>query len=309
MRSVWPNWEGGNLIRTTDAAGAQTVYTYDTEGQLLTVTDALNNVKSYTYDAFGNLISGTNPLLFGFTGKAFDTSTNLQNNINRWYDATIDRWLSVDPIGFEGNDANLYRYVLNNSIKFIDTIGLKGVKPVTIIIWNDTDIYRRPDLAFCMSFKNAASYYMNSPIIEGKKMPIPASQVKEHLCNLSTGPYCVKTVIVIDHGNMAGSQLFQNQLMEKADDLLEALGNVLCEHTRIRFLLLGCGVGIKNHPEDIPPTARELIDRFSPLPNGKTRKVIVQGYPRRVDTFMPGRSGKESGRGASINTFPNPYSK
>ena len=200
------------------------------------------------------------------------------------------------------------KIVLNNSIKFIDTIGLKGVKPVTIIIWNDTDIYRRSDLAFCMSFENAARYYMNSPY-EGKKIRIPASQVKEYLCNLSTGPYCVKTVIVIDHGNMAGSQLFQNQLMEKADDLLEALGNVLCEHTRIRFLLLGCGVGIKNHPEDIPPTARELIDRFSPLPNGKTRKVIVQGYPRRVDTFMPGRSGKESGRGASINTFPNPYSK
>jgi len=90
-----------------------------------TIHDIIGSTNTHLiYDAFGNLISGTNPLLFGFTGKAFDTDTNLQNNINRWYDALISRWLSVDPIGFEGNDTNLYRYVKNTILKLLDIFGL-----------------------------------------------------------------------------------------------------------------------------------------------------------------------------------------
>ncbi|MBQ2820480.1 MAG: hypothetical protein IJF17_02720 [Thermoguttaceae bacterium] len=70
-----------------------------------TVRDIIGNTTTHLIcDAFGSLTSGTNPLLFGFTGKAFDTDTNLQNNINRWYDALIGRWLSTDPIGFEGKE-------------------------------------------------------------------------------------------------------------------------------------------------------------------------------------------------------------
>ena len=88
------------------------------------------------YDAYGNVISCKNsegqtvdnPLLFAYTGKAFDTSTQLQNNINRWYDATIGRWLSQYPIGFEGNDTNLYRYV-GNMVHYTDSIGLKKCGP------------------------------------------------------------------------------------------------------------------------------------------------------------------------------------
>jgi len=91
-----------------------------------TIRDIIGSEAAHLiYDAFGNLTSGTNPLLFGFTGKPFDIDTHLQNNINRWYDATIGRWLSTDPIGFEGNDTNLYRYVCNNSVWFIDSLGNK----------------------------------------------------------------------------------------------------------------------------------------------------------------------------------------
>ncbi|MBR0191324.1 MAG: RHS repeat-associated core domain-containing protein [Thermoguttaceae bacterium] len=93
-----------------------------------TIRDILGTTSTHLiYDAFGNLTSGTNPILFGYTGKPFDSATNLQNNINRWYDATIGRWLSTDPINFYGNTLNLYKYVQNNPIYNIDWCGLEDV--------------------------------------------------------------------------------------------------------------------------------------------------------------------------------------
>jgi len=93
-----------------------------------TIRDVLGTASTHLiYDAFGNLISGTNPLLFGYTGKAFDFDTDLQNNINRWYDATVGRWLSTDPIGFHGKSLNLYRYVQNEPLHKIDWSGLEDV--------------------------------------------------------------------------------------------------------------------------------------------------------------------------------------
>src|SRR5262249_28226972 len=66
------------------------------------------------YDDYGNLISESNSAidqLFGFTGRALDDSTGLQNNLNRWYDGTTGRWMSEDPMGFAAGDTNLSRYV------------------------------------------------------------------------------------------------------------------------------------------------------------------------------------------------------
>lgn len=44
---------------------------------------------------------------------------------NRWMDPTIGRWISEDPIGFDGEDENLHRYVGNNPISRVDPNGLQ----------------------------------------------------------------------------------------------------------------------------------------------------------------------------------------
>ena len=79
------------------------------------------------YDSYGNLVSESNAAvdqIFGYTGRAFDDSTSLQNNVNRWYDANTGRWISEDPIGFEADDTNLARYVGNLPTRYIDPSGL-----------------------------------------------------------------------------------------------------------------------------------------------------------------------------------------
>lgn len=41
------------------------------------------------------------------------------------YDPSIGKWISADPIGFDGKDANLYRYCGNNPTIYTDPTGLK----------------------------------------------------------------------------------------------------------------------------------------------------------------------------------------
>jgi uncharacterized protein RhaS with RHS repeats len=47
------------------------------------------------------------------------------------YDPSTGRWLSVDPIGFEAGDANLYRYVRNEPLLQTDPTGLFEYRPVS----------------------------------------------------------------------------------------------------------------------------------------------------------------------------------
>jgi RHS repeat-associated protein len=86
-----------------------------------TVTDHLE------YNSFGKIISATkndSSLQFAYTGKLTDKESDLQWNINRWYDAKVGRWVSEDPIGFEGGDGNLYTYVGNKVSNSYDSLGL-----------------------------------------------------------------------------------------------------------------------------------------------------------------------------------------
>jgi|GEM_PF-2472096 len=96
---------------------------YDSGSDMTTVVNHL------IYDAFGRVTSESNPAvdsLFLFTARPFDSDTQLQNNLNRWYDARVGRWLSEDPIGFAGGDGNLYRYIQNSPSGAVDPDGLRG---------------------------------------------------------------------------------------------------------------------------------------------------------------------------------------
>ena len=88
-------------------------------------------VSEQHYDTAGNSISDSHAeavdTIFGYTGRALDESTGLQNNLYRWYDSAVGRWASEDPIGFAAGDANLNRYVGNESTGWVDPSGLLPV--------------------------------------------------------------------------------------------------------------------------------------------------------------------------------------
>ncbi len=96
----------------------------------LVVDIATNTViQSLSYDVWGKVIQDSNPGFqpFGFAGGLYDRDTQLVRFGARDYDAETGRWTAKDPILFAGGDTNLYTYVFNNSLKYIDPFGLDSL--------------------------------------------------------------------------------------------------------------------------------------------------------------------------------------
>ena len=103
-------------------------YHRDHQGNILALTDSSQIVvENYSYDAYGvtshtQTITTNNP--YAYTGREYDDN-DLYYYRARYYDPSTQRFLSKDPIGFAGGDFNLYRYVLNDPVNFVDPLGLE----------------------------------------------------------------------------------------------------------------------------------------------------------------------------------------
>lgn len=89
-------------------------------------------VQELQHDEFGRVVKNTAPGFqpFGFAGGLYDPNTNLIQFGARWYDPEVGRWISKDPIGFNGGDTNQYAYVANNPVNLIDVTGFVGQRPM-----------------------------------------------------------------------------------------------------------------------------------------------------------------------------------
>ncbi|HEX2203455.1 MAG TPA: RHS repeat-associated core domain-containing protein, partial [Longimicrobium sp.] len=101
----------------------------DPRGSVRLVVDAATGAvaQRLDYDAFGRVLRDSNPGFqpFGFAGGLYDAETGLVRFGVRDYDAHAGRWTARDPIGFAGGDYNLYAYVRNDPVNFVDPSGLE----------------------------------------------------------------------------------------------------------------------------------------------------------------------------------------
>lgn len=117
--------------------GTPLFYHADGLGSITRITDATQNVvQSYFYDSFGNPSIG-NPSYgqpFLFNGREYDPETSLNYHHARYLNLMAGRWLSRDPASFAAGDVNLYGFVGNNSVNFVDPTGLvAGVDDIFVI--------------------------------------------------------------------------------------------------------------------------------------------------------------------------------
>jgi RHS repeat-associated protein len=100
----------------------------DYHGSVRLVVDADTGdiVQRIDYDAFGQVTLDSNPGFqpFGFVGGLYDADTKLLRFGARDYDPEIGRWTNKDPILFDGGQSNLYVYVENDPVNYVDPSGL-----------------------------------------------------------------------------------------------------------------------------------------------------------------------------------------
>ena len=82
-------------------------------------------VQQLNYDEYGGVLIDSNPAFspFGFGGGLYDGRTKLVRYGARDYEPSNGKWLSKDPIGFQGGDLNLYRHTLGDPINHVDVDG------------------------------------------------------------------------------------------------------------------------------------------------------------------------------------------
>ena len=147
-----------DVVKTyTSAGAADKLYRVSTDqlGTPRVIVDAAGTIFEATdYDEFGIKLSDTNPTFefpFGFAGGLYDADTKLTRFGARDYDASIGRWISKDPILFGGRQANLYVYVQNDPINWIDPSGLyfysTDAKGVLHRTWDEWETQRLMDEA------------------------------------------------------------------------------------------------------------------------------------------------------------------
>jgi RHS repeat-associated protein len=106
--------------------GATSFYHEDGLGSVTSLSNGAGSLaQTYAYDSFGKQTGSTGSLTnpFQYTGRESDSETGLYFYRARYYDQSVGRFLSEDPIRFRGGQ-NFYAYTGNNPTNFADPEGL-----------------------------------------------------------------------------------------------------------------------------------------------------------------------------------------
>jgi RHS repeat-associated protein len=108
----------------TDGVGVRALMT-DALGSTVALGDGTGTLQTqYTYEPFGVTTQAglASTSSYKFTGRE-DDGSGLYYYRARYYQPRLQRFISEDPIGFNGGDMNLYAYVFNTPTNLLDPSG------------------------------------------------------------------------------------------------------------------------------------------------------------------------------------------
>lgn len=122
---------GSDELVSMTRSGVTSYFFQDGRGNTSQAVDSNGGlVETTRYDVHGNpattVAAGKTATgnRFLFTGREYFSTTGLYSYRNRFYLPDWGRFLQPDPIGFAGDEANLYRYCGNNPVNWSDPYGL-----------------------------------------------------------------------------------------------------------------------------------------------------------------------------------------
>ncbi len=126
---VYYIYDGVGLIAKVTPSNQYYFYHFDGLGSTIAITDNAGQVvNSYAYSPEGLVgAQETIPNPFTYVGRygVMAEGNGLYFMRARYYDPEVGRFINKDPIGYAGGDLNLYAYVGNNLINWMDPLGLQ----------------------------------------------------------------------------------------------------------------------------------------------------------------------------------------
>jgi len=109
--------------------GATSYYHADGLGSVTSLSNPVGALaQTYSYDSFGKPTTSSGSLInpFQYTARELDSETGLYFLRARYYNQSTGRFVSEDPVGFDGDAVDFFAYANENPTNVTDPFGLQG---------------------------------------------------------------------------------------------------------------------------------------------------------------------------------------
>ncbi|MCM3748343.1 hypothetical protein M3223_13385 [Paenibacillus pasadenensis] len=218
---------GKGLIARKDAQG-KTYYLQNGHGDVTDLRDSTGNVSlnQYKYDIWGGLISSqetvSNP--FQYSGEYWDSKAGLQYLRARWYDPSMGRFITEDSYKGELTNPlsqNLYTYVHNNPLAYIDPTGNVAESKELFNINLQLNQYKANWSHFDGMYRvsqdnNMKNYYKGLRDLQSSSAALLRSE-NSHLTGLLKSSDSVQTVQVLEYNSSTIGSTHKEKITVRID--------------------------------------------------------------------------------------------